>query len=96
MKLKTRKIIGTILKEFALGYSSCQRCGIPWKFTKSHSTRYNETKGCFPLCEDCWKELTPKERFPFYMDLILKWEFDSILERAKVEKQIQRAVLDGK
>jgi len=30
--------------------------------------------GCFALCEECWNELTPEERIPYYEQLIADWE----------------------
>jgi hypothetical protein len=47
-------------------FSSCQRCGISWKWVNSHSTRTGPDCGVAPLCEKCWRELTPKQRVPFY------------------------------
>jgi len=29
---------------------------------------------CFPLCEDCWSELTPEQRVPFYQILMDHWK----------------------
>jgi len=34
---------------------------------------YGEGIGCFPLCVDCWPELTPEERLPFYRQLYEHW-----------------------
>lgn len=34
------------------------------------------SSSCFPLCEQCWKELTPEQRLPFYRKLIDGWMSD--------------------
>ena len=40
-----------------------------------HTTRYTPTSGCFPLCEGCWQRLaTPQGRYPYYLQLIERWE----------------------
>lgn len=71
--LTKRRMLANIARGFAPGYSHCYRCGMPWKFTESHSTMYDGGRGCFPLCEDCWSDLTPDERLPFYERLISDW-----------------------
>jgi hypothetical protein len=48
------------------GYSHCGRCIDSFLWKPNHCTRFTETDGCFPLCEECWKALTPAERLPFY------------------------------
>jgi hypothetical protein len=29
---------------------------------------------CFPLCEECWSSMTPKQRLPYYERLWKDWE----------------------
>lgn len=29
--------------------------------------------GCFPMCQDCWSELKPEDRLPFYRILMDHW-----------------------
>jgi hypothetical protein len=31
---------------------------------------------CFPLCEQCWQELTPGQRLPYYRALVDSWMSD--------------------
>jgi len=57
--------------------------------------------GCFPLCEECWGELTPKERLPYYRELFNEWTLEAIRDgyEAPPKKQwesIRAAVLAGK
>lgn len=28
---------------------------------------------CFPLCQQCWEDLTPEERLPYYRELYEEW-----------------------
>lgn len=54
---------------------TCLRCQWPWAVVRGHTTTYRRGEGCFPLCEDCWVELrTPKNRMPYYMQLVDSWE----------------------
>ncbi len=38
-----------------------------------HTTNINDHSGCFPLCEGCWKRLSPEERLPYYEALVADW-----------------------
>ncbi len=53
-------------------FSGCGRCGGTWNWKEPHSTWYG-AEGMFPLCEECYQELTPKERVPFYEALWSSW-----------------------
>jgi len=55
------------------GYGGCYRCGDTWNWKTAHSTPYEEGRACFPLCEECWSELTPDERLPYYEELVAVW-----------------------
>jgi hypothetical protein len=65
--------IGRISQWLAPGYSWCGRCKTNWAFVKSHDTEYSRSGGCFPLCEKCWRGLTPAQRLPYYRDLWQEW-----------------------
>jgi len=74
-----------------LGYSGCMKCGATWNMTEPHVTTYIPSHGCFPLCEDCWRNSTASERVPYYRELICdKWHDTS--EWPLVEA----AVMEGK
>lgn len=94
-----------------LDYSTCERCGRPWCLCQSHETEYwrasnAELKsdiavaamGMFPLCEDCWKELSPQERLPFYRSLFDSWRGNILEQNLPYHKWelIEAAVLKGK
>lgn len=94
MKLKQRKLMAKLAKPFSSGLSSCGRCNRTWNICTGHTTQYNEYSGCFPLCEECWGELTPEQRLPYYMDLMDIWESGG--RPPSVREDVRKAVLEGK
>lgn len=101
--LKIRRLIGKILNPLFPGWGWCYNCERKWAICKTHTTQYTEWNSCFPLCESCWKELTPKERLPFYERLVKEWVksyenqnieiSDIVINKAPL---IMQAVLEGK
>jgi len=73
------------------GYSWCYRCKMSWASVERHCTNYTETRGCFPLCEKCWKSLTIEERFPYYRLLWASWS----QENRPAWELIEKAVGEG-
>ena len=67
--------IGWLGRLLAPNYGCCGRCGTPWLFEKPHCTFHSAKRGCFPLCEKCWAELSIEDRVPYYWDLWLSWTF---------------------
>jgi len=49
--------------------------------------------GMFALCENCWQELTPKQRLPYYRAVFDGWVKDGCKDRDW--KEIEKAVLAG-
>ncbi len=68
-----KRRIGPISRIFSPGYGQCGRCRTTWSFVDGHVTDYSKSGGCFPLCKQCWAELTPAERLPFYRRLWESW-----------------------
>lgn len=71
------------------GWGSCCRCKTTWNRCKHHDTPISKSRGIFPLCEECWFKLTPKQRLPYYLHVINhKWspniltkeEFNQLVE----------------
>lgn len=61
--------------------SWCARCKTKWYWIESHTTRYADGQGCFPLCEPCWRDLkTPERRLPYYRGLWESWGTDHASE----------------
>ena len=81
-QIKKHKLVAKLLNPLFPQYSKCRRCNRNWKICKGHTTPYDATSGCFPLCEDCWLELGVEERVPYYIDLWLKWRYDGQMETA--------------
>lgn len=55
------------------GFGWCYRCGESWKRVEPHRTAYSDSGGCFPLCEQCWSDLDPEARLPYYRMLWGNW-----------------------
>lgn len=99
----SRRLAAFFGNVFCIGYSQCGCCKRAWPLVKvHHSTEYRRGRSMFPLCEACWKELTPLQRMPYYMKLIDSWEASSDgknhngQEYNDIRKAIFIAVLDGK
>lgn len=92
-KLNVR--LGRRSQRFAPGFSWCFRCLTPWKFVKLHDTKYELSRGCFPLCEKCWAECSIAERLPFYDELIATWERLGPPVSAEKREAIRAAVEAG-
>jgi len=60
--------------------------------------------GCFPLCAECWRELSVEERLVYYREMYEEWVmWDKVLgreaegfENCGVWGQIESAVREGK
>lgn len=51
----------------------------------------------FPLCEQCWNELTPETRIPYYRQLYDHWASDDeVKEDLEPFETIEQAVREGK
>ena len=74
--LTLRRLYGRILRLLELrSYGHCQCCHTPWSIATNHTTSYTTTRGMFPLCEPCWRDLrTPARRLPYYRALWEEWE----------------------
>lgn len=63
---------------------------------KPHRVVVTNGMSCFPLCEQCWKDLkTPEARLPYYRKLVDSWKrWDSTAESKW--PGMKASVLDGK
>ena len=78
MNKTLKKILPRFLKNsLGEGFSGCNRCGDKWNWKEPHYVTYHETErgssGMFPLCEECYQQLTPEERYPYYRRLYFSW-----------------------
>lgn len=95
-----RRLAGALARPFSPGYSTCGRCERPWTICKGHQTLYRPHNSMFPLCEDCWGELTPAQRLPYYKNLIGWWKtFGEETHNGQgwpeLTAEVERAVLAG-
>ena len=87
--------LGRLSKLLAPGYGWCLRCETTWPFVEHHSTDYTPTRGCFPLCEECWTDLgDPLHRLPYYEELLRRWA-DDVPVDIETWQQVRDAVLAG-
>lgn len=56
------------------GYSGCLRCGDSWNWKRRHSLWLSGNQGIFPLCEECWLELSPEQKLHYCEQLFNEWE----------------------
>lgn len=95
---KKRGRIGYLSQQDNPGVSACGRCRTSWADVESHVTYYESGSGMFPLCRECWAELIPEERLPFYRVLWEQWRFDAIQGGYPFNANwddIERAVMQG-
>lgn len=85
--------------------SGCECCGTPWIDWNNHITWYWEEEfhswGCSPLCEECWQNLTPETRQPFYKIMFNRWVSSGLSDYNgmpwySIWVTIEKAVLEGK
>ena len=74
-------------------YGNCGYCGRTWDKVEHHNTRITEHVGMFPLCEECWRALTPEQRLPYYRALYSSW-LPYGLPLPYTWEQIEQAVLN--
>lgn len=94
--LYARLQIAEQIKSAFPNFGTCYRCDFPWAIVRSHSTQYDVSWGCFPLCEDCWTELqAPEYRMPYYRELIEDWKKDGATDAETKWPLIEAAVRKG-
>jgi len=94
--LAIRKVLGCCTQLFAPGWGTCLRCRWPWRFVEGHSTYIGNGSGMFPLCEQCWEQLSCADRLPYYRQLFYAWDPEG---RARVTSDwlsILKAVMEEK
>lgn len=101
--LEERRKIGREAQSKYPDNSWCGCCYRPWPICKEHLTDFGGRRsgGCFALCEECWEELTPEERLPFYKKVYELWRSFGLLDYngqpwEDVWELMKSAVLAGK
>lgn len=77
------------------GLGGCLRCKTTWAWVSEHVTQYTAGASCFPLCEQCWKELSSRDRLPYYERLWEIWMEQGAAKAEDVWVQIETAVMLG-
>jgi len=74
------------------GYGGCNRCGDRWSWKKLHNLELASGIGCFPLCEECWKNTTKEEKLAYYLHHVYmnvsRPQFDFQAADANIRRQI--------
>lgn len=78
-----------------MNYARCGRCHLPWWISGYHVTDFTETRGCFPLCNNCWYDLVPRQRLPYYRKLFEQWSLN-FPESQETWELMKRAVEEGR
>ena len=47
------------------GYGHCLNCGDTWDYKKAVIIPYDDSNGMFPLCEECFTQLSPETIIEF-------------------------------
>ena len=77
MKGMSRKLKN--IRGKAKGYSNCSRCGDSWDWKEDHEIPYKrDAEGrirglMFPVCEECYQEISPEERLEYCIRLWKSW-----------------------
>lgn len=100
MNLFIRRIRGIYSAILYPVNSGCLRCYRRWPIAAPHITDYGNRDptgyypwGCFPLCEDCWRELPIYKRVYYYVRLYDSWTKHR--EPIDTLEEILQAVLKG-
>lgn len=76
------RFIAAVMRTLAGGgWGTCYCCKWPWRLIEKHITYYEQNRGCFPLCQHCWKKLSEDQHpieavnnlLPFYNQLADDW-----------------------
>src|ERR1700682_2779728 len=54
------------------GFGTCACCQMPWWAVNGHSVSFSADGACSPVCEMCWRNLTPEELWPYYEAFLLR------------------------
>ena len=57
----------------AAGYGYCLECGDTWDWKSYHCTTYEEGRGCFALCDECWDMADRHGVLSAYSRMIREW-----------------------
>ena len=74
--IKRFPLIKWVLRLFALGYSTCGVCKMPWKYTGHHSIMFDKYRGTGCVCEHCWYTKSKADCW----SAVMKWWYEASLD----------------
>lgn len=71
-------------------FMTCEGDPPPPRGPKATDGKVTAGSGMFPLCELCWREMTPAERLPYYRVLYDRWmaDYGSPVDWSVVERSV--------
>ena len=94
--ISVTRLLGRISQILFPTYGHCSECGFTWNLVERHITSYSSRRGCFPLCEGCWRKLTIDERMRHYRALWCRWIAKGMPRPEAEWNLIEAAVREGK
>lgn len=73
------------------GVGYCSKCKYPWTMVEGKDISPNDHSGCFPVCEDCFKDSELDELKVYYMGWYdTKTRGDIGFSRAEMLKEVEK------
>jgi len=67
-KIKRFKLVSFLFRIISPGYSTCDCCGLPWKYCIPKSVPTSYGSATFATCQYCWDNSTLNELKIYYTD----------------------------
>ena len=68
-KIKRFNIVVFFFRLSAIGYGSCEKCGLPWKYCQNKSVPTSYGSGTFATCQYCWDHSSLYELKTYYTNV---------------------------
>lgn len=62
----------------SIGDSPCPRCDTGGTIVDRHCTMFSRSGGQSVLCDECWSDLTPERRLPYYQVVVDRGRFTAM------------------
>ena len=79
-----RRVLGHHERREHFNESFCLRCLRPWSRVEARRVAYkfDGSRAMFALCKECWAQLTPGDRLPYYLELAQAWMRESYADES--------------
>lgn len=80
---------------YAQGYGECLCCGDSWLWKEHYrdSIKFSATQSMFPLCDECFENLTQEEILAFCKAQCRQWEqFDLEILFSDIEPMLKESI----